>query len=235
MPEYRRWVAAFRGIANGALTAAVPHGCTQGTRPASSSAMSLSVISVQRLARSTPGFSAADRPTRRATPDESARSRHAISRSAVRRRARGPTDLDRLHRTGLLRYSPSASHPRPRQKSLIFIDRPSMVAASRIKGATMATQMTKSQLIEQIATNNELAKKDVKGVIETLAEIGYKEVKKNGEFLVPGFAKFLVIKKPATKARKGANPFTGEAMTFKAKPVRKIVRARPVKAAKDAV
>jgi len=99
----------------------------------------------------------------------------------------------------------------------------------------MATQMTKSQLIEQIATTNELAKKDVKGVIETLAEIGYKELKKNGVFLVPGFAKFVVIKKPATKARKGTNPFTGEAMTFKAKPARKIVRARPVKAAKDAV
>ena len=91
----------------------------------------------------------------------------------------------------------------------------------------MATQMTKSQLIEQIATTNELAKKDVKGVIETLAEIGYKELKKNGVFLVPGFAKFVVIKKPATKARKGTNPFTGEAMTFKAKPARKIVRARP--------
>jgi nucleoid DNA-binding protein len=54
-------------------------------------------------------------------------------------------------------------------------------------------------------------------------------------FLVPGFAKFVVIKKPATKARKGTNPFTGEPMTFKAKPARKIVRARPVKAAKDAV
>jgi nucleoid DNA-binding protein len=99
----------------------------------------------------------------------------------------------------------------------------------------MATQMTKSQLIEQIATKSELAKKDVKGVMETLAEIGYKELKKNGIFVVPGFAKFVVIKKPATKARKGVNPFTGEPMTFKAKPARKIVRARPVKAAKEAV
>jgi nucleoid DNA-binding protein len=121
------------------------------------------------------------------------------------------------------------------QKSLFFTDPTSMLAASRIKGATMATQMTKSQLIEQIATKSEVAKKDVKGVIETLAEIGYKELKKNGVFLVPGFAKFVVIKKPATKARQGTNPFTGEAMTFKAKPARKIVRARPVKAAKDAV
>jgi nucleoid DNA-binding protein len=81
----------------------------------------------------------------------------------------------------------------------------------------------------------ELAKKDVKVVFDALAEIGYKELKKNVAFVVPGFAKFVVIKKAATKARKGTNPFTGEAMTFKAKPARKIVRARPVKAAKDAV
>lgn len=99
----------------------------------------------------------------------------------------------------------------------------------------MPTQMSKAQLIERIATQTELSKRDVKGVMDTLVEVGHKELKKNGTFLVPGFAKFVVVKKPATKARKGVNPFTGEAMTFKAKPARKIVRARPVKAAKDAV
>ena len=99
----------------------------------------------------------------------------------------------------------------------------------------MPTQMSKAQLIEKIATQTELSKRDVKGVMDTLVEVGHKDLKKNGLFLVPGFAKFVVIKKPATKARKGTNPFTGEAMTFKAKPARKIVRARPVTAAKDAV
>lgn len=99
----------------------------------------------------------------------------------------------------------------------------------------MAAQMTKSQLIEKIAAETELAKRDVKGVLEAMATVGYKELKKTGVFVVPGFAKFVVIKKPATKARKGTNPFTGEPMTFKAKPARKIVRARPVKAAKAAV
>ena len=53
----------------------------------------------------------------------------------------------------------------------------------------MAVQMTKSQLIEKIAVETEVAKKDVKGVLETLAAVGYKELKKNGIFLVPGFAK----------------------------------------------
>ena len=59
--------------------------------------------------------------------------------------------------------------------------------------------------------------------------------RRTGYSSFPGFAKFVVVKKPATKARKGTNPFTGEEMMFKAKPARKIVRARPVKAAKDAV
>jgi len=71
--------------------------------------------------------------------------------------------------------------------------------------------------------------------IESLASVGYKELKKNGAFLLPGFAKFVVLKKPATKERAGVNPFTKEPTVFKARPARKIVRARPVKAAKDAV
>jgi DNA-binding protein HU-beta len=103
------------------------------------------------------------------------------------------------------------------------------------KETQMATQLSKSQLIEKIATTTELSKRDVKTVMDTLVDVGHKELKKNGIFLVPGFAKFVVVKKPATKARKGVNPFTGQEMMFKAKPARKIVRARPVKAAKDAV
>ena len=52
---------------------------------------------------------------------------------------------------------------------------------------------------------------------------------------MPGFAKFVVIKKPATKARQGINPFTKEPTVFKAKPARKIIKVRLVKATKDAV
>ena len=101
----------------------------------------------------------------------------------------------------------------------------------------MAKLMSKSELIQKLADEHseKLTRKDVKGVLESLAAVGYKELKKVGTFLVPGFAKFVVIKKAATKARKGKNPFTGEEMMFKAKPARKIVRARPVKAAKMAV
>ena len=102
----------------------------------------------------------------------------------------------------------------------------------------MAKMMSKSELIQKIAeqhSNKNMARKDVKAVIESLAAIGYKELNKSGAFLVPGFAKFVVIKKPATKERSGINPFTKEPTIFKAKPARKIIKARPVKAAKDAV
>ena len=99
----------------------------------------------------------------------------------------------------------------------------------------MPAYMTKSQLVAKIAELQETAKNDVSAILDALTEVGYKELKKNGVFVVPGFAKFVVVKKPATKARVGKNPFTGEEMTFKAKPARKIVRARPVKAAKEAV
>ena len=96
--------------------------------------------------------------------------------------------------------------------------------------------LSKSQLIEKIAGAHEgVSKKDIKGILDALVAVGHKELKKTGAFLVPGFAKFVVIKKPATKAREGINPFTKEPTVFKAKPARKIVRARPVKAAKDAV
>ena len=83
----------------------------------------------------------------------------------------------------------------------------------------MAKLMSKSQLVEKIAERHpsNMTRKDVKGVIELLAEIGYKELKKTGAFFVPGFAKFVVIKKPATKERKGINPFTKEPTIFKAK------------------
>jgi DNA-binding protein HU-beta len=101
----------------------------------------------------------------------------------------------------------------------------------------MAKVLTKSQIIQAIADAHKdtLARKDVSGVLESLATVGYKELKKNGMFVLPGFAKFVVVKKPATKERKGINPFTKEPMTFKAKPARKVLKARPVKAAKDAL
>src|SRR6476620_7689918 len=107
----------------------------------------------------------------------------------------------------------------------------------RVLEGYMAKLMSKSELIQKIVAQNsdKMARKDVKAVIESLAAIGYKELNKSGAFVVPGFAKFVVIRKPANKERSGINPFTKEPMVFKAKPARKVVRARPVKAVKAAV
>jgi nucleoid DNA-binding protein len=96
--------------------------------------------------------------------------------------------------------------------------------------------LSKSALIQKVADKHDtLKRKDVKSVIESIAELGQTELKKSGVFVLPGLVKMLVVKKPATKERKGINPFTGEPTIFKAKPARKVIKARPVKAAKDAV
>jgi DNA-binding protein HU-beta len=105
------------------------------------------------------------------------------------------------------------------------------------KELRMGKVMTKSQVIQAVADahKSSLARKDVADVIASLATVGHRELKKSGVFVLPGFAKFVVMKKAATKERPGMNPFTKQPITIKAKPARKVLKARPVKAAKDAV
>jgi DNA-binding protein HU-beta len=100
-----------------------------------------------------------------------------------------------------------------------------------------AGALSKSALVNAVleASGEEISRKQVKAILEAMATVGYKELKRNGIFTVPGFAKFKVVKKPATKAREGINPFTKEPMVYKAKPASKSVRARPIKAIKDAM
>ena len=99
-----------------------------------------------------------------------------------------------------------------------------------------ATTLSKSALINAVVQEvGEISRKEVKTVLDALADIAYKELKKSGMFTMPGFAKFRVVKKPATKAREGINPFTKAPMTIAAKPASKSVRARAIKSIKDAV
>jgi nucleoid DNA-binding protein len=110
------------------------------------------------------------------------------------------------------------------------------MAAKKTDGKKTTT-LSKSALINAVvdAAEGEVTRKQVKAILDSLTDIAYKELKKNGIFTMPGFAKFRVVKKPATKAREGINPFTKQPMTFPAKPASKSVRARPIKAIKDAV
>ena len=100
---------------------------------------------------------------------------------------------------------------------------------------TIKEPMTKSALYALIAERTDLQKKQVASVFEELATIINGHVKRNGAgvFTLPGLLKIKVVRKPATKARKGINPFTGEPTVFKAKPARNVVKAQPLKALKD--
>jgi DNA-binding protein HU-beta len=105
------------------------------------------------------------------------------------------------------------------------------------KKKSSSKPLTKSAILESISETigEELTRKQVKAVVETLVDVAHRELKKSGVFVLPGFAKFVVVKKPARPAREGINPFTKEKQKFAAKPASKGVRARPVKAIKDAV
>jgi DNA-binding protein HU-beta len=88
---------------------------------------------------------------------------------------------------------------------------------------------TKSEVLTQISKDTGLSRKQVGGVFDSLSTVIKKSLRGGGLFTVPGLMKLKVVKKPATKAREGVNPFTGEKMTFKAKPASKKVRILPLK------
>jgi len=97
--------------------------------------------------------------------------------------------------------------------------------------------MTKSAIINELAQNTELTKKQISSVFDELAILIERHIKKRapGKFILPGLMKIEVKKKPATKARKGINPFTKEETMFKAKPARRVVKIQPLKNVKDMV
>jgi len=96
-------------------------------------------------------------------------------------------------------------------------------------------KLSKTQILDQIATETGLARKQVAAVLDSLTEVIEAHVKKNavGEFVLPGLLKISTVRKPAVKARKGINPFTKEEVTFKAKPASTAVKVRPLKKLKD--
>lgn len=97
--------------------------------------------------------------------------------------------------------------------------------------------LSKGQLLSQISERVGLKKKEVSEVVDNLIEFLEHHLKKGGpgKFVLPGVLKCTVIRKPATKARKGINPFTGEETMFKAKPARNVVKIRPLKKLKEMV
>jgi nucleoid DNA-binding protein len=105
------------------------------------------------------------------------------------------------------------------------------------KSSSVASPLNKSQILADIATTTGLAKRDVGKVVEELAGVIERHIGKKGpgQFTLPGLFKIKTLRKPATKARKGINPFTKEEVTFKAKPARTVIKIRPLKKLKDMV
>jgi nucleoid DNA-binding protein len=93
----------------------------------------------------------------------------------------------------------------------------------------------KTAVFEELAQNMGLAKKQVGAVFDALGVLIERHLKANstGQFTLPGLLKIEVKKMPATKARKGKNPLTGEETVFKAKPARRVIKIRPLKKLKD--
>ena len=98
-----------------------------------------------------------------------------------------------------------------------------------------AKPATKSEILASVAQATELSRKQVAAVLEALAGQVKAAVGKKGPgiFAVPGLMKILVVQKPAVAAHKGINPFTKQEQMFKAKPARRVIKVRPMKALKD--
>jgi nucleoid DNA-binding protein len=103
------------------------------------------------------------------------------------------------------------------------------------KAPALKDKMTKSQMLASIADSTGLSKKQVGDVFTELETLIERSIKKRsvGEFSLPGLMKITTVKKPARKARKGINPFTGEETTFAAKPATVAVKVRPLKKMKE--
>mmetsp|Transcript_55747 Transcript_55747/g.130443 ORF Transcript_55747/g.130443 Transcript_55747/m.130443 type:complete len:109 (-) Transcript_55747:97-423(-) len=105
------------------------------------------------------------------------------------------------------------------------------MAPKAMKSKTEA--ITMSEAYKTVAEKMELKPKDVKGIMQSLLELSTEQVKKSGSFKLAGMLNMKLISKPATKARKGLNPFTKEPCVFKAKPASKSVKVLALKKLKD--
>ena|SRR3990172_1581497 len=109
-------------------------------------------------------------------------------------------------------------------------------AKSRSSSSKSAKALSKSAYVSEIAAETGLDKKQVNAVLDAMVRVTVRELKKTGvAAIVPGHIKVKLFHKAATPARQGRNPRTGEAVTIKAKPASKSVRARALKRLKEQV
>jgi len=125
----------------------------------------------------------------------------------------------------------AATKKAPAKKAAPVAKKPTRITSAKGK------PRTKSEVLTIISEHVGISKKEASHVFDVMGEMIQADLKKGacGAFNVPGMMKVMVQRKPATKARKGINPFTGEETVFKAKPARNVVKVRPLKGLKDRV
>lgn len=109
------------------------------------------------------------------------------------------------------------------------------VVAKKTTMPVVKDPLTKGGIVKALMDMTALPKKDIAAVLDGIGALIELHVKSRGpgKFVMPGLMKIAVIKKPATPARKGKNPFTGEDTIFKAKPARRVVKIRALRKLKD--
>ncbi len=107
----------------------------------------------------------------------------------------------------------------------------------KMRASAVSKPRTKSEIFRELSDRTGLPRTDVVSVFDQMSTLIKSDLGKKGPgvFTVPGLLKIKVVRKPAKKARKGINPFTGEEMMFKAKPARNVVKAAALKGLKDLV
>lgn len=112
---------------------------------------------------------------------------------------------------------------------------PAQSLATAKKTTAVRERYSKTQIISELAANSDLTRKQVNTLLTELATLVERHVKKRsvGEFVLAGLIKIHTVKRPAKKAYKGTNPFTGKETTFKARPASVAVKVHALKGLKD--
>lgn len=128
-----------------------------------------------------------------------------------------------------------AARKAPAKKASKPAEKKAPAAKPTKKVSAVKERYSKTQILNHLAESTELSRKQVSAVLDELGTLIESHLTKKGagEFVLPGLMKIVTVKKPARKARKGINPFTGEETTFAAKPASTQVKIRPLKKMKE--
>lgn len=126
----------------------------------------------------------------------------------------------------------------PAKKAAAKKKAPAKKAAPAVKRQpAVKAKMTKTAILNEIATNTNLTRTQVSSVMDELESVIERHIRKRsvGEFTLPGLLKIKAAKRPATKKRMGRNPATGEEIVIAAKPATTRVRVTALKKLKDMI